>query len=399
MGLDGASMGSVCNSLEPTAPDLLDSRLRQRIGALSDEIERERRLPTELVGELAARGLFRLCVPRVFGGLEVDAATLLRTIEAVAQSDGSAGWCVMIGSTTGLVSAYLEESIARAIYGSADVVTGGVFAPTGSAKLDGDSFHIRGRWAFASGCQHCDWLMGGCVILDDGRPRLLPNGMPDARMVLFPAKDARIHDTWDVAGLRGTGSHDIEIDGLAVPVSHSVSLMTDKPRHPGPLYRFPVFGLLALGIAAVATGIARRAIDELVGLAAAKTPTGSRRRLAERGAVQASVAEAEAILEAARALLFQSVDEASRSAAGGNTLSLNERARLRLAATHATASAARAVDLMYNLGGGTSIYSRSPLQRCFRDSHVATQHLMVATPTYELIGRVLLGLDSDSAQV
>jgi alkylation response protein AidB-like acyl-CoA dehydrogenase len=209
----------------------------------------------------------------------------------------------------------------------------------------------------------------------------------------------RILDTWHVAGLRGTGSHDMTVDDVVVPAERSVSIVDDRPRADGPLYAFPVFGLLAIGIAAVALGIARAAIDELVRLARAKTPEGSRRTLAERPAVQVDVAQAEALVGAARAHLDTAIDRAWEAATQRGAIALEDRARLRLAATHATASAARATDLAYGAGGGSAIYAASPLQRCFRDVHVATQHMMVAPPTWELAGRVLLGIDTDVSQL
>jgi len=363
----------------------------------AEHIERHRRLPTELVHALAEAGLFRMSVPRAFGGGEVDAATMVEAIEEIAKADGSAAWCVMIGATSGLVSAYLPETVAHDIYGPPLHVTGGVFAAHGKATVVPGGYRVGGRWPFASGCEHCTWLMGGCVILDDGRPRLLPNGQPDARMMLFPAADVEIIDTWTVAGLRGTGSHDIAVAERFVPEDRSVSLLTDRPRQPGPLYMFPVFGLLALGIAGVALGVARRAIDELLQLAAAKTPTGSRKRLAERAMIQVHVAEAEALLRSARAFLFDTIGDAWRAAQGSRTISVAQRSLLRLAATHAATSAAKVVDLMYNAGGGTSVYATSPLQRQFRDIHVVTQHMMVAPATYELTGRVFLGIDTDTS--
>jgi len=366
--------------------------LRER----SEEIERARKIPSDIVTGLGRAGIFRLCVPRTLGGLEADVATLLAVLQLLAVADGSAGWCAMIGATSGLVSGYLEDAAAREVFGDGSTISGGVFAPRGSARRDGSWYVVSGRWPFASGCEHCNWLMGGCVVLDGTTAAVDEHGRPQTRMVLFPASDAVIHDTWDVSGLRGTGSHDIEVRALRVPAARSVSLAGDVARAEGALYRFPIFGLLALGIAAVALGIARRAIEELGRLAIEKTPTGAQRRLAERAVVQAEVARAEAAVESARAYLDDMVGRAKTEADRG-TLELATRARLRLAATHATASAAAAVDRMYEVGGGTSIYARSPLQRCFRDVHVATQHTMVASPTYELAGRVLLGQPMDSS--
>lgn len=233
--------------------------------------------------------------------------------------------------------------------------------------------------------------MGGCVVHGDG-------AVPP-RMMLLPAHEVEIVDTWDTAGLRGTGSHDIVVQRRFVPTSRSVSLVADPPLADGALYRFPVFGLLALGIAGVALGVARAAVDELIRLAAEKRPSDGRRTLAERGVVQAEVARTEAAIGAARAYLFEQVAAAWDEARRGNAIPTARRTRLRLAATHAVGSAAAAVDAMYAAGGGTAIYAASPLQRCFRDVHTAAAHAMVAPATLELAGRLLLGLPTDTAML
>jgi len=214
-------------------------------------------------------------------------------------------------------------------------------------------------------------------------------------MMIFPAADARVHDTWRAVGLCGTGSHDIEVRDLFVPAARSVSFFSDRPRETGPLYRFPVFGLLAIGVCAVALGLARAAIDEFAAIAATKRPTGSLRLLAERPAVQVDFARAEAGLGAARSHLLEVVDRAYAQAAQQGEIPISLRAQLRLAATHATQSAAKAVDRMYQAAGSSAIYNVSPLQRYFRDVHVVTQHMAVAPATLELAGRTLLGLDTD----
>jgi alkylation response protein AidB-like acyl-CoA dehydrogenase len=174
-----------------------------------------------------------------------------------------------------------------------------------------------------------------------------------------------------------------------------VSLISDAPRETGTLYRFPVFGLLAVGVASIALGIARRAIDELVALAAKKTPALAQKRLADRGTAQVAVAQAEGALGGARSFLLATIDDVWRRVEAGGTIALVDRARVRIAAAHAVRDAARAVDLVYELGGGSSIYQTSPLQRCFRDVHVVTQHASVASGSLELAGRALLGVDAD----
>ncbi len=366
--------------------------LLPEVRAQADRIERERALPPALVRGLAGAGVFRLCVPRALGGEEADPATLLAVLEELAHADGSTGWCAMIAATCGLMSAWLPDADAHAVYGgSPDVVTGGVFAPAGRAVADGDGYRVTGRWRFASGCRHSDWLLGGCVVHG--------NGAPAARLVFFPATDVEVLDTWTATGLCGTGSHDFAVHDLRVPASRSVDPSHEPPVAAGALYAFPLFGLLALGIAAVALGIARRARDEVVALAREKAPTGSRRTLAERPTVQARLAEAEAERAAAHAFLRESVDAAWGEARAGGRIDVPARSRLRLAATHATAAAARAVDAAWAVGGGTAVYAESPLQRAFRDVHVATQHMMVAPSTWELTGRLLLGIETDTTML
>jgi alkylation response protein AidB-like acyl-CoA dehydrogenase len=227
---------------------------------------------------------------------------------------------------------------------------------------------------------------------------LVDGDPPAVRQFYVPAGEVQVHDTWYASGLRGTGSNDLEVVDVFVPASRCVA-MTNPPLHDGPLYRFPVFGLLALGVSAVTLGIARAALDELKGVAGNKTATGQSRKLAERSAVQSAVGTSEAALQAARALVFDAIDQAWDRAEKGDPLSLEDRARLRMAATHGALTSAAVVDTAYNLGGGTSVYESSPLQRCFRNVHVATQHMIVSPPTLQLAGRVLLGLPTNIAEL
>jgi alkylation response protein AidB-like acyl-CoA dehydrogenase len=241
-------------------------------------------------------------------------------------------------------------------------------------------------------------LMAGCVVYDGDAPRLLESGRPDIRLVLMPAAGVEVIDTWTVSGLRATGSHDIAVERLEVPSARAASLITDPPRESGPLYAFPPFGLLAAAIAAVGLGAARGALDELGELAGTKTPTLSTRKLAERAATQSGVARAEASLRAARSLLYAATEECWEAARNG-AISIELRAGMRLASTHAVEASAAAIDEAYRLGGGSAIYETSPLQRRFRDIHAATQHMLVGPATWELAGRSLLGLEFDASQL
>jgi indole-3-acetate monooxygenase len=366
---------------------------------LAAPAEHERRLAPELVASISQAGLFRLCVPTAIGGLEAHPAVLIECVEALARGDGSAGWCLAIAATSGLLAGYLPEAAGREIYGRPEAIVGGVFAPHGRAEPVQDGYRVSGRWPFASGCQHCDWLMGGCVVVREGDVQTLPGGQPDVRLMLAPANEVRIHDTWNVSGLRATGSHDIEFVELLVPPACSASVFTDPPAHPGPLYAFPLFGMLAIAIAAVSLGIARAAVDELVALAAVKTPTGSRRRLAQRAAVQSELARSHGALQGARAGLLDAARRAFALAAEHGEVPIAERVALRLAATHAAETGAATAQSAYRAGGGSALYESSPLQRHFRDANAATQHMLVGPATWELTGRVLLGLDTDTSQL
>ncbi len=371
--------------------------LKFGIKARAAEIEKARRLPADLAVMLAKAGFFRLAVPREIGGLEADPATLFRVIETVAEADASVSWCLMIGATSGVSAAYLSTSVAREIFGQPESIVGGVYAPMGRAVEDGDDYVLNGKWQWASGSINCTWLMGGAVIVAEGQSRRLPNGAADARMLLFPAPAAQLIDTWHVSGLCGTGSGEMQVTDVRVPKARSLSLVIDKPVAKGPLYAFPVFGLLALGIAAVLLGNAESSVEELIELAGGKKPQGSSRVLAERATAQVVLADAVARLRSARAFYYDAVESAWDKAQTEGTMPIDVRANLRLAATHTARTCAAVTRDMYELGGGSSVFLSSPLQRRFRDACVGIQHMMVAPQTNELTGRFLMGLPTDAS--
>jgi alkylation response protein AidB-like acyl-CoA dehydrogenase len=356
------------------------------------ESERLRNLPPSLVEELTKAGIFRLALPRTLGGEELDLPTFLEIVGDLARGDGSVGWCAMIAGISGVFAAALPLDGAREVFSHPDVRAGGVLAPLGSARPVEGGYLVSGRWPFASGCQHCDWLSGGALVTERSHE---DSAAQQWLMPLFPAQDVSVLDTWDVSGLRGTGSHDIEVRGLFVPERHTFRL-GGTVRETGPLYRVPLFGVLAAGVAAVALGVARAALDEIKRLALAKVPLGMTRALANRPTVQIQIAEAEGKTRAARALLRETVESTWQLASKCERISSADRAALRLACTHATLRAAEAVSLAYSSGGGTSLYAVSPLQRHLRDIHAITQHFSTSPATLEVIGRVLLGAPAET---
>jgi alkylation response protein AidB-like acyl-CoA dehydrogenase len=367
-----------------------EAELRDR----AQEIEDNRRLPRDLSDRFADAGFYRTCVPSVYGGLELPPAETMESIEILARSDAASAWCVFIAATSGGALSMVPESAAREIFPRPNTLLSGVFAPRGKAVAEGNGFRVDGQWSWGSGTQNADWVLAGCQIIRDGQPELRSNGTPRSRIMLLPADQVEFLDTWHVSGLAGTGSTDFVIRDAFVPESHAVGLGVDGPLA-RPLYAFPQFGLLAMGVAAVTLGLGRAAINELINIAGGKTPSGSARPLAARPAAQAEVSRAEATLRSARAFYYETIETAWQAACADGCIQTEHRRDIRLATTFTTHACAEVVDRMYNLGGGTSVYRVSPLQRIFRDVHVATQHMMVSPATLELTGRLFLGLDTD----
>lgn len=384
----------------PTATlDLDDIRaLTPAIRALAPDIERAREVPDHLIAQLSELGVFRLAVPRSAGGLEADPATMLAAFEELGRADGSVGWCAMIGAATGVTVGRLDDATAARLLAEPRFMIAGVAAPTGRATVVPGGYRVTGRWSFASGSRQASHLVGGCVVVDGDGPVAGPGGVPQVRHVIFPADAVTVHDTWSVSGLCGTGSHDIEATDVPVAGTDTFSLF-EPARQAGPLYAFPVLGLLAFGIGAVALGIARAAGEEFARLAAQKRSPMTGEPLAAKPSAQAAAARAESLRAAGLAYLAAEMDGCWRLVSAGEGVPPERRASLRLAVAHAAGNAAQAVDLLYHAAGGTSVYAASPLQRCFRDVHVATQHAMVNDDVRESVGAVLLGQQSATARL
>ncbi|MDG0977747.1 MAG: acyl-CoA dehydrogenase family protein [Ilumatobacter sp.] len=362
--------------------------LRPLIEEQAAAAEQERRLAVPVVGALTDAGLMSMCTPAAYGGAETDPVTLIEAIEAVAIGDGAAGWCSMIASTTSSMAAFLPAETAQTIYGDPQIVTGGVFAPNGvGAAIERNGvtgFAVTGQWAWGSGAQHCQWVLGGARC-DDGTFRLC----------WFPQDDVDFHDTWHTGGMRGSGSLDYSVSDAFAPASYTMQPGVTPPVVDTPLSRFPNFTLLAAGVSAVGLGVGRHALDELNDLAQGKRPQYSSRTLAQNSFTQIELARAEAKLRSARAFLLDELDGAWATIAEGAAVTIEQRTSIRLAATHAATVGATVADAAFTLAGGTAVYDTSVLGRCLRDAHVVTQHIQTAPKLNEKIGQLLLGQDTD----
>ncbi len=370
--------------------------LQDELKRRAPEIESARRLPADLAKKFNGAGFFRLLVPKEYGGLESDPVTFASLAEVLAEADASAAWVAMISGSTGVIASWIPPEGAREIYTANNVICG-VFARRGKAHDEGDHYRVEGRWQWGSASDVSDWMTAGCVLYRDGKP-VMDGETPANGTVFAPTREIELQGNWETSGLCGTGSQDFVMKDVRVPKARA-EFEAFKIHIDRPLYHFPPFGLLACGVAAVMMGAARASIRELTALASVKIPEAHRRVLAQRTQTQEHLAEAEAVLRSARAFYYEMMHKAWDETKAKGRASTETRRDLRLAITHAARSSVRTVDLMYNLGGGTSVYRTSPLQRIFRDVHVASQHMQVATPTMETAGRHMLGLDGDYSQL
>lgn len=358
--------------------------LRENVGT-ADEA---RRLPDAAVEAMRAAGVFRMAMPKAWGGPECSLWTQVEIVEALARVDGALGWYAMIGSDGGFYSAFLDDEVGRELWPDLDIVTAGFITPAGSAVVDGDDYIVSGRWTFGSAGIHSRWLASGCLVLDDGQLRMTDNGLPDMIVALLPTEACEIHETWNTLGLRGTASHDYSADGVRVPSQRTFRLLSSTPRRSGAIYG--AANLFLTNMAGVPLGLARHAIDELRHLALTKrTLTGA--PLFESSEVLAAVARAEMMLGAARAFVKETVDDVESTLDRGEELSDVQRARFRGCLIYAAETGRDVALLALRTSGGSGVYEKNPFERITRDALTALQHTVFSTAVVEDCGRLWLG--------
>lgn len=386
--------------------------LRER----SVEIDSLRHLPQDLAEALAADGFYRTLVPPELGGLGLPPAVVAEISEVLAMGNASAAWCTFIGATSQIMFAALEPSQLAEVLENPEVITAGVFAHSGTATAapgpDGaDGYIVNGRWAWASGSHNAEWISGGVRIEDRGGDAAgdasadgaelddaAAERSPTLGRAFFQPGDIELHDDWHTSGLRGSGSSTFEARDIWLPASRIAyeRAILQSPYAAEPLYRMPLFGLLALPIGAIALGMARACIDEVINVARSKVPQDSRRTLGQRPAMHSAVAVADTEVRAARALLYATINAAWERAQRGLS-DLGLRRDLRTATTHAMQTSLRVIQSMNNAVGGTAVFEASPLQRHLRDAQAASAHFMVAMPVMELAGRTFFDPEADTS--
>lgn len=359
-----------------------------------EEIEQSRQLPDDLVDALTAAGCFRMATPSRYGGDALPMPGIVAVLAELARADGSVAWVTGQVALSQLIIGCCPEPALDEVYAAGpDLLAAGAVAPKGRAVASpGGQWRVSGQWPYVTGCAHASWFYLNCVVQEGRTLGRTAQGVPQTRIVLVPAAEVRIEDTWQVLGLRGTGSHDVRVAGVGCPAYRSFTLAPEDPAAAGALARIARSSLI---IAAVASGIADGALTDLVQLArGGKRPALSTQRLSRSPVVQDRLGEAHMTLRAAQALL------ATQAAAAGDPdtpADPAQRAELRATAAQVTAMAAQVVDTAYGLSGGSAVYDAAPVQRRLRDMRAATQHFIAGRHSYAALGALLLGEDPETA--
>lgn len=362
----------------------------------SGEIEKERRLPTTVVERLREAGVFRMNMPKSWGGPEMTSMQQVEVLEELARGDASVGWCAMIGCDSGLFSGYLEDEVARRLYPRLDMVQAGWVLPMGQAEPTSGGYRVSGHWRFASGSTHCDRLDAGCLIVKNGEPVLDDDGRPEWRLMIAQPEDYEILDNWRTTGLAGSGSNDYRVTDLFVAEEHVVDFR--KPHREGLLWRRP--DALLRKMAGVPLGLGRAAIDSAVEVLGNKIEMPSGLRYRDLPRIQSAVAQAEGLLGGARAYAYDSLGRFWERLEKGDEPNTAERAHLWLSRIRAFQDTRRLVHILYDALGGTAVYTaNSALDRSFRDIQTLCQHVIAQQRSHETAGAALLGAESPSGSL
>jgi alkylation response protein AidB-like acyl-CoA dehydrogenase len=365
--------------------------LRASIEAAIDEFDVLGDIPDALRAELRDAGAFRLLTPREFGGSETPLTDVLRIYEGFGGIDASVGWLVW-NANFGFVGALLGESGAAQIWaGGAEPIFANSGLPGSSVPVDG-GYQLSGHWKIVSGVDAADWFIAVGVVTEDGQPRITESGAADIRLYGVRRDQLKIGETWNVSGMRATGSNDVILENAFIPYDLATPPIDQPARIDRALYRGFWPALVFPGCSAVSLGVAQSAIDEMVTLASSKKSFAGG-TIAESARTQYIIAKSEAAVHAARLLLFSAARALESAAEDGATGTIEQRALLRSAMTHAAHVSRKALVAIYELASSSALYRGNRLERCFRDGMAALQHANQSDLFLEAAGRVRLGLD------
>ena len=351
-----------------------------------------------MLDALHARELFRLSLPAHVGGYEAPVPVLAMVTEIIAGADASVAWCLGQAFGCAMSAAFLDEGPAREVFGPPNAVLAWGAGAQGRAAASDGGYRVNGTWRFASGAGHATWLGGHCKVYEaDGSPRLDAGGVHAHRTALFPRERAALADDWYVMGLRGTRSEGYTVEDLFVESRLTLDRETpEECRLDSTLYKFPTTNVYASVFSGVALGIARAMLDDLVALAQTKSQRGARTSMRESAVIHTRLAELEARLGAARAYQRETIREVWDEVDATHELTMAQRARIRLATTHAINQATEVSEQVYRLAGATAIFEDHAFERRFRDAYAVSQQVQGRHTNYETVGRHMLGLDVET---
>jgi len=356
------------------------------------ETESARRIAQPVVDSLRRARLCRMAIPRELRGLELPTPVALEVYEMLSGAEASVGWIVWNSALPCFWGRFLVPAAREEIFGNPDWFYASSTRPSGKAVVEGDGYRVTGRWSLVSGCELSEWMALRCMVEENGQPRMLQPGVPEARLVFLRRSDVEILDTWHTGGLRGTGSHDVVVTEKFAPRAHTCSPM-DGSTLGGPIGRVPIVCNMAAGYASQLLGLGRAALDALLELSKNKPAVDPGPALGERPAVLAAIAEHQARIAASREFLHARVTQLWKEADAGQR-TVNGIAAVFSAAHHAMAQGRAAVTAMYALAGASSLYTSSPLERAHRDMHAMAAHVIAQPMWLEDTGRIMLGLKS-----
>jgi alkylation response protein AidB-like acyl-CoA dehydrogenase len=374
-------------------------KLMPLIEADAGESETLYHLTDRLVDEFRRAGLYMLNTPKELGGLELPLVESMKLVERVSWADGSVGWCMMVeGVVCAVMGAFLPDAGAREIYpNGADVTAAGNGVPRGFARPVDGGYMIRGHWSYGSTIQHAEWIHSGCFIAEGHKPRLNADGTPQIVLCHHPRSSIVLKGNWDVLGLRGTGSYDYTLTDKELFVPEHMTFPFDgaKQWRGGIHYSAGLVSLTTWGHTSWALGVGRRALDELAKHARERIdPFG---KLHESASFRMAFAQAEARYRSARAFVYESWNSLCDSYARGELASLEQLALIRLAMRHLHDVISDISTLAHRVSRGVSLRP-SLLQRCYRDIHSGTQHILLADEIVQECAKVLLGTAGKDAQ-
>ena len=362
-----------------------------------DRIDSDCQLPPDLAKAMNDEGLFRLYVPKVLGGPELDPITAYHVVEEISRADGSAGWCSFNGTALTAAVSRISVKAAKELFGNPpDVGGSGSARSGGTAKITEGGYIVSGRWNYLSGVDHAKCLFLNCDVVDDNGPILGANGSPTYRVAAVPLEAGEMIVTWNTMGMRGTASNDAEFSDVFVPESHTYS-RTEPGFHDNPLYNPQTAILCSWTLASAnALGMARGAMDSFLNLATAGS-TNSPSRLCDRATVQTIVGECEAIIGAGRAYVISAVGEMWDAMVSKDSDIMDKAVHVRLAITHGIRQSVQVVEKLFYAAGTGAIHESNGLERFFRDLHVSGQHISGLHSNYEFGGQSLLGAEITAA--